>query len=79
MFTMRSMIRKVALSKLGLLVATMKKLPWTWFDHRADLPQWLTSDIGQIIVEWAVLEREIEELIRLLVDVDIRTASSSTR
>jgi hypothetical protein len=51
----------------------MKKLPWSWFEHRTDLPRWLTSGIGQIVVEWAVLERELEELIRLLMDVDIRS------
>ena len=51
----------------------MKQLPWSWFDHRTDLPRWLTSGIGQIVVEWAVLERELEELIRLLMDVDIRS------
>jgi hypothetical protein len=51
----------------------MKQLPWSWHDHRTDLPRWLTSGIGQIIVEWAVLERELEELIRLLMDVDIRS------
>jgi hypothetical protein len=50
----------------------MKKLPWSWFDHRTDLPQWLLAGIGQIVVEWSVLERELEELIRLSMDVDIR-------
>ncbi len=50
----------------------MKQLQWTWHDYRTDLPQWLTSRIGQIIIEWSVLERELEELIRLLMDVDIR-------
>ena len=50
----------------------MKKLPWSWFDHRTDLPRWLLAGIGQIVVEWAVLERELEELIRVLMDADIR-------
>jgi hypothetical protein len=50
----------------------MKKLPWKWFDHRTDLPQWLLSGVGQIVVEWAFLERELEEFIRLLMDGSIR-------
>jgi hypothetical protein len=61
---------------IGLLIAranpSMKKLPWSWFDHRTDLPRWLLAGIGQIVVEWAVLERELEELIRVLMDADIR-------
>jgi hypothetical protein len=52
----------------------MKKLSWTWFDHSTDLPEWLTSGIGQIMVEWSVLERELEQIIHLLVDVDIGIA-----
>jgi hypothetical protein len=42
-----------------------------WFDHRTDLPQWITSRIAQIVVEWSVLERELEELIQMLVNTDI--------
>lgn len=49
----------------------MKQLKWDWFDHRTDLPQWLTSRIGQIVVEWTVLERELEELIQMLLNTDI--------
>jgi len=49
----------------------VKRLPWRWHDYRTDLPKWLTSDIGKIIVAWSVFERELEELIRLLMDVDI--------
>ena len=30
------------------------------------------SGIGQIVVEWALLERELEEIIRLLMDGPIR-------
>jgi hypothetical protein len=52
----------------------MKNLSWSWFDHRADLPRWLTSGIGQIAVEWSILERELGELIRLLMDVDVGKA-----
>jgi hypothetical protein len=43
-----------------------------WFDHRTDLPDCITIGIGQIVVEWSVLERELEELIRLLMDADIQ-------
>jgi hypothetical protein len=49
----------------------MKQLPWVWFDHRTDLPRWITSRIGQIVVEWSVLERELEELIQMLLNTDI--------
>lgn len=56
----------------------MKTIPWKWFDHRSDLPKWLTSGLGQIAVEWSMLEREMEELIRLLLDTDIRKGRIST-
>lgn len=49
----------------------MKQLAWSWFDHRTDLPQWITSRIGQIAVEWSVLERELEQFVHLLTDADI--------
>jgi hypothetical protein len=39
-----------------------------WFDYRTDLPQWLSAGIGQTIVEWATLERELEGIIRILID-----------
>ena len=35
------------------------------------MPHWLTSRIGQIVVEWSVLERELEELIQMLLNTDI--------
>ena len=50
----------------------MKKLPWSWFDHRTDLPKWILRGIGQVTVEWSVLERELEETIRLLMDVTLQ-------
>ena len=49
----------------------MKQIKTVWFDHRTDLPTWITSRIGQIVVEWSVLERELEELIQMLVNTDI--------
>jgi hypothetical protein len=49
----------------------MKEIQTIWFDHRTDLPTWITSRIGQIVVEWSVLERELEELIQMLVNTDI--------
>jgi hypothetical protein len=64
-------IRRVGGGKLG---AIKKHLRWVWFDHRTDLPQWLTSRIGQIAVEWSVLERELEQLIQMLTDADIGIA-----
>jgi hypothetical protein len=42
-----------------------------WFDHRTDLPTWITSRIGQIVVDWSVLERELEEPIQMLVNTNI--------
>jgi hypothetical protein len=49
----------------------MKELELDWFDHRTDLPRWITSRIGQIVVEWSVLERELEQLIQMLINTDI--------
>src|SRR5689334_10631612 len=49
----------------------MKEIKTVWFDHHTDLPTWITSRIGQIVVEWSVLERELEELIQMLVNTDI--------
>jgi hypothetical protein len=56
----------------------MKKMPWRWFDYRTDLPQWLTSRVGQIAVEWSVVERELEQLIHLLTDTEIAIARIAT-
>ena len=39
----------------------LTKLNLGWFDHRTDVPSWVASGIGQINVEWSVLERELEE------------------
>ncbi len=52
----------------------IQKMNPGWFDHRTDIPQWIASGIGQVCAEWAVLERELEELIRLLMDIDIKDA-----
>ena len=43
-----------------------KRVKTFWFDHRTDLPQWISSGIGHAVAEWSVLERELEELIRIL-------------
>jgi hypothetical protein len=56
----------------------IRKLTPAWHDYRTDIPQWLSSGIGQVAVEWAVLERELEELIRLLMDIDLSTGASSS-
>jgi len=48
------------------------------FDHRTDLPKWILSGIGQIVAEWAVLERELAELVRMLMDVDIQIGRIAT-
>jgi hypothetical protein len=48
------------------------KLKPAWFDHRTDIPQWICNRIAYAVVEWAVLERELEELIRILMDGEIQ-------
>jgi hypothetical protein len=58
---------------LGTLMIKLEKLQLAWFDHRTDFPRWIASGIGQVVAEWSVLERELEELIRLLMDADIQT------
>src|SRR5262245_61796492 len=50
----------------------IRKLQPAWFDHRTDIPQWICSGIAYAVVEWAVLERELEELIRILMDGEIQ-------
>jgi hypothetical protein len=51
----------------GAVMADLtKKLKTFWFDFRTDLPQSISVGIGQAAAEWAVLEREIEEIIRIL-------------
>jgi len=32
-----------------------KKLKTFWFDHRTDLPHWISAGIGQAVAEWSVL------------------------
>jgi hypothetical protein len=51
-------------------MVNIQKLKPAWHDYRTDIPQWVASGIGQVTAEWAVLERELEELIRLLMDID---------
>lgn len=41
-----------------------------WFDHRTDLPQWLSIGIGQTVAEWAFVEKELEGLILVLTNGD---------
>ena len=57
----------------GIAMADLsKRLKGTfWFDHRTDLPQWLSVGIGQTVSEWAVLERELENIIRILIDSEV--------
>jgi hypothetical protein len=51
----------------GIAMADLtKKLKTYWFYHRTDLPPWISSGIGQTAAEWSVLERELEEIIRIL-------------
>lgn len=48
------------------------RLKEAWFDHGTDIPKWAKIGIAQIIVEWAVLERELEEVVRLVMDGEIQ-------
>src|SRR5215813_4947900 len=50
----------------------IRKLQPAWFDHRTDIPQWICSGIAYAVAEWAVLQRELEELIRILMDGEIQ-------
>jgi hypothetical protein len=43
-----------------------------WFDHRTDLPAWLSIGIGQIVAEWAFVEKELEGLILVLTNGDFQ-------
>src|SRR5262249_7111858 len=45
-----------------------KKVKTYWFDPRTDLPQWIATGIGQTVAEWSLLERELEEIIRILMN-----------
>lgn len=45
-----------------------------WLDPRRDLPDWLFAGIGRIAAEWSLLEYELEETIRVLLDVDVKRA-----
>ena len=50
----------------------ISKLQPAWHDHTTDVPKWITIGIGQVAMEWATVERELEELIRLLLDGDVQ-------
>lgn len=52
----------------------MKPLSHGWFDHRSDIPRNLAALVGQVAIEWSMLERELEELIRILMDADIQVS-----
>ena len=66
------MIFGILLSFPGSIMPTKRLSGEAWFDHRTDIPQWAKNGVAQIIIEWSVLERELEELIRLLMDTDIQ-------
>ena len=52
-------------------MVNIRKLQPAWVDHRTDIPQWICTGIAYAVAEWAVLERELEELIRILMDGEI--------
>src|SRR5437016_6330773 len=54
------------------MAVDIQKLNPEWFDHTTKIPRWVLVGIAQVSAEWAVLERELEELIRLLMDIDIQ-------
>jgi hypothetical protein len=63
---------------MALSAAQLAKLSLAWFDHRTDIPNWIASGIGRVAAEWSVLERDLEELIRLLMDADIQMVRVAT-
>ena len=53
-------------------MTNIEKLKPAWFDHWTDIPQWIAGRIGHVAAEWSVVERELEELVRPLLDADIQ-------
>ena len=58
-------------SDRGAGMVNIEKLKPAWHDYRTDIPAWILRGIGQVVAEWAVLEGELEELIRLLMDIRV--------
>src|SRR5579859_1419230 len=48
--------------------------PVFWLTHRTDVPPWIAQAIGKIVVEYSYLEWQFEEIIRLLLETDIKRA-----
>ena len=45
-----------------------------WIDQRTDIPAWLATGIGRIVVEFSDLEWQLEDMIRILLKTDIASA-----
>lgn len=44
----------------------------TWVTHRVDIPKWLATSMGRLIAEQSDLEWQFEEVIRILLETDIK-------
>jgi len=44
----------------------------TWVTHRVDIPKWLATSIGRLMAEQSDLEWQFEEVIRILLETDIK-------
>ena len=49
-------------------------MPRLWLTHRTDILPWLATAIGRIMAEYSYLEWQFEEIIRLLLETDIKRA-----
>lgn len=56
----------------------VKKLPYVWINHRVDTPAWVVKHIGRIAIEWSNLEWQLEETIRLLMNLPIEQGRIAT-
>lgn len=55
-------------------MTTPKSAGKIWVDPRTDVPDWLATGIGKVVVEYAELEWQFEEIVRMLLKTDIASA-----
>ena len=48
--------------------------PVFWVTHRTAIPPWIAHAVGKIVTEYSYLEWQFEEVIRLLLETDIKRA-----
>jgi len=54
------------------------KVKWLWIDYRVDVPSWIATEVGRIVVEWSRLEAHFEEVVRLLIPADMHIGRAVT-